>query len=403
MVEPVYRGVRASPPSVAAVQRGRSLDVFEEMPHRRTCAGSTRVPYLWRPCHPSCYLVKLSGFGLILLLLAVLPLVCREMMGLPGLVVDAAIGWLVQTILGSYFTEQIEAWTREIGLAEDVEKLKFEMRNVEMVLAAAEGRRIENKPLASSLDFLKELLYDSEDVMDELDYYRLQQQIEKVTWGDPGRMHEAERVDERSRGRDANIPSTSGGKKWYKAWGDFDITEENNEKPVKAKFKHCQKAVNCGSHRGMPILHNHVRSEGCKNLRASEHALNSSSTCDATANAASVVIGDSFSRKRRRDEVLTETTAANKVTEATFPSLEELVLIEMPKLEKCSSSSMWDLNSSLRVLDIKMCSALKVFDLLEDDIKFKSEQKSWLPGLRKLIIYNCPHLKALQKSDVYSI
>ncbi|KAI5011056.1 hypothetical protein ZWY2020_013193 [Hordeum vulgare] len=101
------------------------------------------------------------------------------MMGLPGLVVDAAIGWLVQTILGSYFTEQIEAWTREIGLAEDVEKLKFEMRNVEMVLAAAEGRRIENKPLASSLDFLKELLYDSEDVMDELDYYRLQQQIEK--------------------------------------------------------------------------------------------------------------------------------------------------------------------------------------------------------------------------------
>ncbi|XP_044967856.1 disease resistance protein RGA2-like isoform X3 [Hordeum vulgare subsp. vulgare] len=101
------------------------------------------------------------------------------MTGLPGLVVDAAIGWLVETILGSYFTEQIEAWTREIGLAEDVEKLKFEMRNVEMVLAAAEGRRIENKPLARSLDFLKELLYDSEDVMDELDYYRLQQQIEE--------------------------------------------------------------------------------------------------------------------------------------------------------------------------------------------------------------------------------
>ncbi|EMS62809.1 Disease resistance protein RGA2 [Triticum urartu] len=94
-------------------------------------------------------------------------------------VVDAAIGWLVQTILGIFFTGQIEAWAREVGLAEDVEKLKFEMRNVEMVLAAAEGRRIENKPLAHSLDDLKELLYDSEDVMDELDYYRLQQQIEE--------------------------------------------------------------------------------------------------------------------------------------------------------------------------------------------------------------------------------
>ncbi|XP_048559208.1 disease resistance protein RGA2-like isoform X2 [Triticum urartu] len=115
---------------------------------------------------------------LLLLLLAVLPPVCLEMTGLL-MVVDAAIGWLVQTILGSFFTEQIEAWAREIGLAEDVEKLKFEMRNVEMVLAAAEGRRIENKPLARSLDDLKELLYDSEDVMDELDYYRLQQQIEE--------------------------------------------------------------------------------------------------------------------------------------------------------------------------------------------------------------------------------
>ncbi|VAH36713.1 unnamed protein product [Triticum turgidum subsp. durum] len=51
------------------------------------------------------------------------------------------------------------------------------MRDVQMVLAAAEGRRIDNMPLALSLDGLRELLYDSEDVMDELDYYRLEQQI----------------------------------------------------------------------------------------------------------------------------------------------------------------------------------------------------------------------------------
>uniref|UniRef100_J3N8G7 NB-ARC domain-containing protein n=1 Tax=Oryza brachyantha TaxID=4533 RepID=J3N8G7_ORYBR len=59
--------------------------------------------------------------------------------------------------------------------------LEFEMRNVEMVLAAADqGRRIDKlKPLVHSLDALRELLYDAQDVMDELDYYRLQQQIEK--------------------------------------------------------------------------------------------------------------------------------------------------------------------------------------------------------------------------------
>ena len=96
-------------------------------------------------------------------------------------VVDASIGWLVQTILGSLFTEQIEAWARGVGLDEDVENLKSEMRNVQMVLAAAEGRRIDNKPLARSLGDLKGLLYDAEDVMDKLDYYRLQQQIEQGT------------------------------------------------------------------------------------------------------------------------------------------------------------------------------------------------------------------------------
>ncbi|VAH52018.1 unnamed protein product [Triticum turgidum subsp. durum] len=99
------------------------------------------------------------------------------MSGLLGTVVDAAIGWLVQSILDSFFTERMEAWTREIGLAEDVEKLKFQMRYVQMVLAAAKGRSIDNMPLAQSLDDLRGLIYDSEDVMDELDYYRLEQQI----------------------------------------------------------------------------------------------------------------------------------------------------------------------------------------------------------------------------------
>ncbi|VAH52016.1 unnamed protein product [Triticum turgidum subsp. durum] len=94
------------------------------------------------------------------------------MSGLLGTVVDAAIGWLVQSILDSFFTERMEAWTREIGLAEDVEKLKFQMRYVQMVLAAAKGRSIDNMPLAQSLDDLRGLIYDSEDVMDELDYYQ---------------------------------------------------------------------------------------------------------------------------------------------------------------------------------------------------------------------------------------
>ncbi|KAJ1274038.1 hypothetical protein BS78_05G032700 [Paspalum vaginatum] len=102
-------------------------------------------------------------------------------MGVVGAVVDAAIGWLLQNILESLFTRQMEAWSHAVGLAEDVDKLKSEMRKVQMVLAAAGGRRFENKPLSQALDDLKELLYDAEDVMDELDYYRLQQRVEQDT------------------------------------------------------------------------------------------------------------------------------------------------------------------------------------------------------------------------------
>uniref|UniRef100_A0A0E0JUR0 Rx N-terminal domain-containing protein n=1 Tax=Oryza punctata TaxID=4537 RepID=A0A0E0JUR0_ORYPU len=91
---------------------------------------------------------------------------------------EAAIGWVVQSILGSFFTGQMQVWTHEVGLVQEVEELETEMRTIQMVLTAAERSKIDNKPLSESLDELKELIYDAEDVMDELDYYRLQQQIE---------------------------------------------------------------------------------------------------------------------------------------------------------------------------------------------------------------------------------
>jgi hypothetical protein len=77
-------------------------------------------------------------------------------------------------------------------------------------------------------------------------------------------MHEEARVAQRSRGGDADIPSSSGGKKQSKAWDDFDIIEEDTGKPVKAKCKHCQQVVECRTNKWTSVLHNHVMSEGCK-------------------------------------------------------------------------------------------------------------------------------------------
>jgi hypothetical protein len=90
---------------------------------------------------------------------------------------EAAIAWLVQTILATLLIDKLDAWIRQVGLADDVEKLKSEVERVEMVVGGVRGRGAGNKLLARSLARLKELLYDAEDVIDDLDYYRLQQQV----------------------------------------------------------------------------------------------------------------------------------------------------------------------------------------------------------------------------------
>ncbi|KAL6599891.1 hypothetical protein ACP70R_045542 [Stipagrostis hirtigluma subsp. patula] len=69
---------------------------------------------------------------------------------------------------GSLFNERLEAWIHGVGLGDEVEKLKSDMRYVQMVLAAAEGRRIDNEPLARALGDLKGLLQDAKAVLLDL-------------------------------------------------------------------------------------------------------------------------------------------------------------------------------------------------------------------------------------------
>ncbi|VAH36731.1 unnamed protein product [Triticum turgidum subsp. durum] len=60
-------------------------------------------------------------------------------------------------------------------------------------------------------------------------------------------------------------------------------------------------------------------------------------------------------------------SSMREITEVLVPSLEELVLLKMPK-----------------------------FDLFENNNKFEIKQRSWLPSLRKLILCDCPQLKVLK-------
>ncbi|CAN6342834.1 unnamed protein product [Urochloa humidicola] len=83
-----------------------------------------------------------------------------------------------------------------------------------------------------------------------------------------------------------------------------------------------------------------------------------------------------------------------EVIEVSIPSLEELGLIEMPKMERCSCKSVRDLSYSLRALQIKKCRILKAFPLFESYDNFEIEQDSWL-HLSELTVHDCPHLTVL--------
>jgi hypothetical protein len=74
--------------------------------------------------------------------------------------------------------DKLDAWVRGVQLDGDVAKLKLEVERAESLIEDVRGRVDGNRSLSRSLARLKELLYDADDVVDELDYYRLQQQVE---------------------------------------------------------------------------------------------------------------------------------------------------------------------------------------------------------------------------------
>ncbi|XBI50565.1 hypothetical protein VPH35_113950 [Triticum aestivum] len=83
------------------------------------------------------------------------------------------------------------------------------------------------------------------------------------------------------------------------------------------------------------------------------------------------------------------------VREVLIPSVEELVLVNMSGLERCSCTSLGGLLSSLRVLEIRKCSALRVFDLFEK----AHNSETQLKPLDSLQLHSCTSLEDLGIED----
>uniref|UniRef100_A0ACD5ZHD4 Uncharacterized protein n=1 Tax=Avena sativa TaxID=4498 RepID=A0ACD5ZHD4_AVESA len=264
---------------------------------------------------------------------------------------EPAIRWLAQSILASPLIHEQAPWVREAGLAQEMEGLKSEIKAVQVVVSVIKGRALGNEPLAESLVELKELLYDADDMVDELDYCRLLQQdqeddldqtdghhgtsIENAHVPSTGTLPDPRQTDghgtqlveilsdtlpnplemdghgrmrvERSRGNFA----VQGSKLRSELWKEFKILEfEQNGAPVRAKCKHCDTELACPTSRGTGVLKNHLKSKAClhKKYKGSDPL----STSEATTHPApSLATGNLSCIKRRRDEESTRLGTAN--------------------------------------------------------------------------------------------
>lgn len=83
------------------------------------------------------------------------------------------------------------------------------------------------------------------------------------------------------------------------------------------------------------------------------------------------------------------------LVDVSIPSLDELVLIDLPNLEKCIGTYNRELTSNMRILRMERCGKLKDFTLFLNYDHFRVERKTWFPLLTKLTIKQCPQIMLL--------
>ncbi|KAF7087262.1 hypothetical protein CFC21_090458 [Triticum aestivum] len=119
---------------------------------------------------------------------------------------QAAIRWLLHTILPSLLRSKLDGWIRQAGLGSEIEGLRDEIEQADGVVSAVNARsEIRNRSLARSLAALKELLYAADDVVDELDCYRLHAHGDPWHWHHPNQSNQ---LPSSSRNATADSSST---------------------------------------------------------------------------------------------------------------------------------------------------------------------------------------------------
>ncbi|CAL9157350.1 unnamed protein product [Musa hybrid cultivar] len=85
-------------------------------------------------------------------------------------------GWFIQVIFDKFLSSKLQTWAVNSGIGNDLDKLRVAMLRIRSVLSSAE--KTQSDGLVGWMKELRDVAYDAEDLLDELEYRRLQQQLD---------------------------------------------------------------------------------------------------------------------------------------------------------------------------------------------------------------------------------